>query len=67
MTSLMSAGNRVQLTRELDDLQLHTGEVGVLVSVWQAPTPAYEVEFQLAGQPMRVLLLEHQIAWHSSN
>ena len=52
---------RVQLAEELDKLQLHKGDLGVVRNSWHYPTVAYEVEFKAGGQPVRVLLLDHQI------
>jgi hypothetical protein len=55
------SNSRVRLARELVDLQLHQGEMGVVRSSWHYPTVAYEVEFRPAGKPLRVLLLDHEI------
>jgi hypothetical protein len=53
---------RVRLIRDVPELFLETGLVGIVQSVWFAPTPAYEVEFQ-PGEgkcPIRALLMaEH--------
>ena len=53
----------VQLTQDIPELGLHSGEVGVVCSTWFAPTTAYEVEFQSPGLPFktRALLLATQI------
>jgi hypothetical protein len=53
--------SRVRLARELADLQLHQGDVGVVRGSWHYPTVAYEVEFRPTGKPLRVLLLDHEI------
>jgi hypothetical protein len=56
-------GQRVQLTEDVPDLELHRGEVGVVCSTWFSPVPAYEVEFQhdLPSYGMRALLMSSQI------
>jgi len=43
----------VRLTRDIPELSLHRGEIGVVRSTWFAPTLAYEVEFHPVG-------LDHQ-------
>ena len=55
----MVSSEQVQLVKELAELRLHKGEVGIVRCRWQFPTVAYEVEFQSGGQPIRVLLLEN--------
>lgn len=54
---------RVRLAKELADLNLHPGQEGIIRGSWREPTPAYEVEFESAGQPLRVLLLGQQLAF----
>lgn len=53
----------VQLMKDIPDLSLHAGEIGVVRSIWFAPEKAYEVEFQSAANPicLRALLMTHQI------
>ena len=53
----------VRLTRDVPELQLKQGDVGVVCSTWFAPTDAYEVEFHAVGLSgtTRTLLLAHQI------
>jgi hypothetical protein len=50
----------VRLTQDIPELQLQRGDVGVVCSMWFAPTEAYEVEFGLPG-PTRALLLAEQL------
>ena len=52
----------VRLTRDLGELQLHQGQIGILRGRWDTPTVAYDVEFRCHGSELRVLLLEHHVA-----
>ncbi len=53
----------VRLLRDIPELELHSGDVGVLCSTWFSPQTAYEVEFQVPGLlgRTRALLLAEQI------
>jgi hypothetical protein len=53
----------VRLTRDIPELSLHRGDLGVVRSTWFAPATAYEVEFHLKGHdmPPRALLLPEHI------
>jgi hypothetical protein len=53
----------VRLTRDIPELSLHRGEVGVVRSTWFAPTMAYEVEFHPIGldHQTRALVLAEQL------
>ncbi len=53
----------VRLTRDIPELALHRGEVGVVRSTWFAPTTAYEVEFHPLGldHQTRALVLAEQL------
>lgn len=53
----------VRLTRDIPELSLHCGEIGVVRSTWFAPSLAYEVEFHPAGlmHETRALLLAEQL------
>ncbi len=53
----------VRLLKDIPELGLHSGEVGVVCSEWMAPTTAYEVEFRPSGlvHATRALLLGNQI------
>jgi Domain of unknown function (DUF4926) len=51
----------VRLVRDLAELQLSQGQVGVVRNKWEQPVVAYEVEFQAQQPPLRVLLLEHYL------
>jgi hypothetical protein len=57
------ATDRVRLEQDIPELQLHRGEMGVVVSSWFCPNTAYEVEFEAKYQSakVRVLLLERQV------
>ena len=61
--SNLGIDQRVRLLRDVPELDLHEGDVGVLCSTWFSPQTAYEVEFVRAGLNMktRALLLEGQI------
>lgn len=53
----------VRLTKDIPELSLSRGEVGVVRSTWFAPSVAYDVEFHLRGQQheTRVLLMAEQV------
>jgi Domain of unknown function (DUF4926) len=53
----------VRLTRDIPELSLHRGEIGVIRSTWFAPSTAYEVEFHPIGlsHETRALLLPEQL------
>jgi hypothetical protein len=53
----------VRLTRDIPELSLHRGEIGVVRSTWFAPTLAYEVEFHPIGldHQTRALVLAEQL------
>jgi hypothetical protein len=53
----------VRLIRDIPELALARGEVGVVRSRWCAPEVAYEVEFHSLGldEPTRALLMSDQI------
>ncbi len=46
--------DRVRLLHDVPDLLLHSGDVGVVKSVWFAPQTAYEVEFEQPKSAYRV-------------
>lgn len=48
---------RVRLTRDVPDLSLQRGQVGVVCSTWFAPTMAYEVEFPSADRSVQIRAL----------
>jgi len=54
---------RVRLLESIPDLNLRSGDEGILCSQWFSPQPAYEVEFEIAGAffKTRALLLADQI------
>jgi uncharacterized protein DUF4926 len=51
----------VRLTRDLPELSLSRGELGVVRSIWFAPNAAFEVEFGRNEHLTRVLLLPDQV------
>ena len=53
----------VRLTRDIPELALRSGQVGVIRSTWFEPTPAYEVEFHKIGHDYqcRALLMPEQV------
>ena len=63
MLSMPQVDDTVQLTRDIPDLWLSRGTVGVIRSIWFAPSTVYEVEFEPVGLncTTRALLLDEQI------
>jgi hypothetical protein len=57
-----TSSESVRLVKELPELQLRKGDVGVVLGKWQHPTLAYEVEFKSVQPPLRLLLLENHLA-----
>jgi hypothetical protein len=53
----------VRLTRDIPELSLQRGEIGVVRSTWFAPSMAYEVEFHPVGldHQTRALVLAEQL------
>ncbi len=53
----------VRLTRDIPELHLHRGQVGVVRSMWCAPYTAYEVEFEPVGleHETRALVMAEQL------
>lgn len=53
----------VRLTKDIPELALIRGEVGIVRSTWFAPSVAYDVEFHCKGQvhETRVLLMAEQV------
>jgi len=53
---------RVRLLTDIPELELRSGDEGILCSRWFSPQPAYEIEFEtLAGYcKTRALLLANQ-------
>jgi hypothetical protein len=51
----------VRLVKDLPELELRPGELGIVRGAWEAPTLAYEVEFKYKDKPLRVLLLENHL------
>ena len=64
MGSILS-NDQVRLVRDLPELSLRTGAIGVVRSTWFYPTTAFEVEFQPPGNRggigHRLLLLEGEV------
>jgi len=58
-----SVDDQVRLTRDIPELELMRGEVGIVRSTWFAPAIAYEVEFHQVGSDYqtRALLLAEQL------
>lgn len=63
----ITTDTRVRLSQDLADLELHRGEIGTIRAAWLCPATMYEVEFEHAGRPMRVLLTERQVTTASQN
>jgi len=51
----------VRLVKDLPELDLRPGQVGIVRNKWESPTVAYEVEFGYGDRPLRVLLLESHL------
>lgn len=53
----------VRLTRDIPHLNLHSGQTGIVRSLWFAPAKAYEVEFAAVGldDRTRAVLLREQV------
>jgi hypothetical protein len=53
----------VRLKTDIPELSLSRGEVGIVRSIWFAPSMAYEVEFRLKNDPneTRALLMAEQV------
>jgi hypothetical protein len=56
-----SSSDNVRLVKELPELELRPGQVGVVRGRWEAPFMAYEVEFRSGEREVRVLLLENHL------
>ena len=63
MTRAPHVDDFVRLTRDIPELSLNCGEVGVVRSTWFSPSVAYEVEFHQIGHDYqtRALLLAEQL------
>jgi hypothetical protein len=59
----------VRLTRDIPELHLHRGQVGVVRSTWCAPYTAYEVEFEPVGleHETRALVMAEQLQVEEDN
>lgn len=59
----LQVDDRVRLTKDVPELFLHRGAVGIIRSTWFAPSVAYEVEFDRIGTDcqIRALLTPQQI------
>ena len=63
MTRTPHVDDFVRLTRDIPELALNRGEIGVVRSTWFAPAVAYEVEFHQIGHDIqtRALLMAEQL------
>ena len=54
---------RVKLTQDIPELELHCGESGAVCSIWHTPMPAYEVEFEANKREcnVRALLMSYEV------
>jgi hypothetical protein len=55
---------KVRLIRDIPELSLRRGDVGLARRVWKTPSPVYEVEFQLndgRGSTRSILLFSNQV------
>lgn len=53
--------DHVRLADDFPVIGLHLGDRGIVRSAWHYPNVAYEVEFQIGRQAMRILLMEDQV------
>lgn len=62
MRQIMS-NDQVQLVKDVPELSLREGDVGIVRSSWYVPIVAYEVEFpgRTRDGAARVLLLENHV------
>ena len=51
----------VYLLKDLEELSLPWGTIGIVRSTWEYPNAAYEVEFKTVGSSLRLLLLPGQV------
>lgn len=51
----------VRLVKDLPELELQPGQIGIIRNKWDSPATAYEVEFRSSDRPLRVLLLENHL------
>lgn len=56
-----SSSEPVRLVKDLPELELRPGQVGIVRDRWQSPTVAYEVEFRCGERHVRVLLMENHL------
>ena len=57
-----SSSEPVRLVKDLPELELRPGQIGVVKNKWETPFMAYEVEFKNGDRQLRVLLLENHLA-----
>ena len=55
--------DRVRVTRDIGDLAVQTGDVGVVCGIFRHPTTAYEVEFRQNGMAygLRTVIFHEQL------
>jgi hypothetical protein len=55
--------DRVRVIRDIGDLAVHTGDIGVVCSIFRHPTTAYEVEFRQNGTAygLRTVIFHEQL------
>ena len=63
MERQIMSNDEVRLVRDVPELELREGEVGVVRSSWYVPVVAFEVEFapRFRRHPARVLLPEEYV------
>ena len=54
---LLPVDQIVRLTKDIPELSLRRGELGVVISIWCAPIVAYEVEFYQPDENCRTRVL----------
>ena len=56
-----ASNESVRLVKELPELELSPGEVGIVRGKWETPFMAYDVEFRSGERAVRLLLLENHL------
>ena len=54
--------DRVRLEKDIPNLGLHRGDVGVVCSHWCEPESAFEIEFHAGDTGMRAIVPEGNLA-----
>jgi hypothetical protein len=63
ITRPIRVDDRVRLRHDIAQVALHSGQVGVVCSIWHTPSTAYEVEFPVPDSRfgVRAVVQEEQV------